>query len=57
LELELLLVGLDTQGTLLFEEQMDITLRDIALKRATSLGMLKEKRKMETSETVHCNCS
>ena len=35
---------LDTQGTSLLEEQMDITPRDIALRRATSLGMLKEKK-------------
>ncbi len=44
LEPEPLSVWLDTQGTSLLEEQMDITLRDIALRRATSLGMLKEKK-------------
>jgi hypothetical protein len=45
LEPELLLLWLDTQGTLLLvEEQRDIILRDIALRRAMSLGTLKEKK-------------
>jgi hypothetical protein len=45
LEPELLSLWLDaSQGTLLLKEQRDIALRDVTLRRATSLGMLKEKK-------------